>query len=118
MRLAIDIVNIGDEQSSTKDLEGVHEPTDVGTVEAILDEVELAAVVIVVVVEVAHDSSDSLTALVGVLDFLGFLELELFPLFILGVELGEDEDELVEDAHGVGTGAAGGVEDFALVDGF
>ena len=39
------------------------------------------------------------------------------PLFIPLIELAEQIDELVEDAHGEGAGAAGGVEDFQGVDG-
>ena len=46
---------------------------------------------------------------------LGYLALP--PLFILRVQFAQNEHQLVQDAHGVGTRPTSGVEDVAGVDG-
>jgi hypothetical protein len=102
------VADEGDEEAELGDLDG--DGLDVHAVEAVFDEVELAAVVVVVVGE-------------GAFEFLAhgggveLGELGLLPALVVGVELAEDIDELVEDAHGEGAGTAGGVEDFQGVDG-
>ena len=95
------VANEGDEEAKLRDLDS--DGLDVHAIETVFDEVELAAVVVVVVGKsafkfLAHRSG------------VKFGQLGLLPAFVVGIELSEDENELVEDAHGKGAGAAGGVQ--------
>lgn len=123
------VADEGDEEAELGDLNG--DGLDVHAVEAVFDEVELAAVIEFVVGKGSVDVGDLLSEAVdgGVSNscvinlfrrFNGRLNtgnLNIPPLFIPLIELAEQIDEFMEDAHGEGTGAAGGVEDFQGVDG-
>ena len=97
-----------DEESEFGDLDG--DGLDIHTVEAVFDEVELAAVVVVVVLEGGFEGFAHRGG-------VEFGELGLFPAFVFRIELAEDVNEFVEGAHGECAGATSGVEDLHLVDG-
>lgn len=85
--------------------------------EAVLNEVELASVVVLVVREVAFDGDDGGITRGGIRNLLCRVDLELLPLTVVGIELVDDLNELLQHPHRKGTGATGGVEDFAGMDG-
>ncbi len=69
-------------------------------------------------------SSSRALALAAVADAVGFLglghglaALQVLPLRVVRVELGQHEDQLVQHAHGEGAGAAGRVQHLEPVDG-
>src|SRR5690606_22506899 len=102
-----------DEEAELRDLNG--DGLDIHTVEAVLDEVELATVVVLVLLEVPLDSSDGRVTRRGVRDLRRPLDLEPLPLLVVRVQFVDDVYELLEDAHREGTRSAGGVEDLARV---
>lgn len=64
------------------------------------------------------DVGDNLLAYDAVGNLARFGNLLGFPALIAWIEFGQDEDELVENAHRKRAGATGRIEDFHVIDGF
>jgi hypothetical protein len=104
-----------DEAAELRDLDG--DGLDVHTVNAVLDEGQLAAVVELIGAECLLDVVEDALAHRGVGNLGGLGELSSLPALVAGIELTEHKDELVQDAHGERAGTAGGIENLEVVNG-
>ncbi len=104
----------GDEAAQPGDLYG--DGLDIDAVEAVLDEVELSAVVVVVAGEGTFDRAPGRLTRGRTLDAIEGRFLPAAPSGVVRIELSQEGDELLKHPDREGAGAAGWVEDLEVID--
>ena len=103
----------GDEEAELGDLAG--DRLDVDPVDAVLDQVELSAVIEFILGERILDGRDGLLPGIGVRDLRGFGDLASLPFAVVRVQFPKRMDQFVEDAHGESPGTTRGVHNAQAV---
>ncbi|MBT9161350.1 MAG: hypothetical protein DDT26_02655 [Dehalococcoidia bacterium] len=87
------------------------------TIDAVFNQIELAAVIQLVALEGRFDIGDGPVTDGAVSHIICSGKLPVFPALVMRVKLAKNKYQLVQDAHREGAGATGGVEDFDIVNG-
>ncbi len=114
LRIYCLIHNERNEKSELGDLAG--DGLNVHAVEAIFDEIEFAAVIVVVARKGAFNRLPGLFARRGTVEGIQGRFLTLPPALVIGVELLQHVDELLQQAHREGAGTARRIKGFQVID--
>jgi len=109
---------VDDERDEAAQLGNLHgDGQDVHTEDAVLDQIQLAAIVQLVTLEGLLDRVNRRLARRCVVDLVRLGDLLFLPACIVWVELAEDKHQLVQHSHRKRAGAASRIDDFECVDG-